>query len=393
MGTFLPRWVLTYRYSFAVALLFFVGALFVGNAETLISGELGFAAVNHSVAPSPGSPLHTILAQPFLLLPLGSVIFRLTLYAITTCAMVLFFFGVFLERRVSSRVVVIMVLVAIALSGIFFRNTLMVSDIPLTLLFILVMFHVVDLRSPLADLRMPLLLVFLTGLGCGGLHPSLRFLLPPMIILWLTTLRVAPRLFAAIPLFFLLGFGVVLFLPLSLGGFDHVSTIRGPGGLFSYLGTRSQGAPESGVFSFPLFFSNLKIMVEYLSDSFPFFLVPLAGAGVYYGFLSIYRRDFMTFFGIGVAAFLYTAWMVPDQIPQGGTGLISLFALWCAVAVGTVGLFGRWGARIWSDMGMALILLITILAIVLNMGESPRPQGSDHRALLREMVRKSKGKG
>jgi len=388
-GGLLPRWIVTCRAPLAVALGFFATALFWGNAGTLVSGELGYAATGHGITVPPGAPLHSIFAQPFLLLPVGSVLFRLTLFATTISALVLYVFGVFLRRRVDSEVVVTLTLVAIAVSALFLRNTLLVSDIPLTLLFILVLFHVVDLRDPLADLRTPLVLVFLIGMGCGGLHPSLRFLVPPLVILWLTTLRVSPRLFTAVPLFFLLGFGVVLFIPLAHHQVAHLPPVRGPGGILSYL---SAASGDEGALTPSRFFSHTKLMAEHLADSFPFFLFPLAVTGIWYGYRSPHRRDFMTFFGVGIAAFLYAAWLKPREIPSGGTGLITLFALWTAVAVGTVGLFGRWGAVIWKNLGMAVILLIAIAAILLNL-DALRPEPSDHRALMRAMIRTGKGKG
>jgi tetratricopeptide (TPR) repeat protein len=386
-----PNWIKVNKSGFFISAIFFITAILFFPGSGSFSGQLLQSQLDLTTGSPPGSPLSVLLFQPFLLLPIGSIWFRLFLFNVVISTSLIWFFTLFISQFTKNRIIAPGVALGFGASLLFFRNLYGVSDVSLTLLFILIMFTAINGDLILKQKRKILLFTFLTGFGIGALHPSIRFLIPPLAFLWMVSFHIDRKLFSVMPLFFLLGLGIILFIPLtasrSSGYWMDISSIKD---VFSYLSSRPQldfyGSRTLSTHQF-IWWPDLKALILHLTDSFPLFMIPFFLVGIFPGNSIEDKRKYYTFLGIGAAAFLHIWWMSPYTIREGRAGLFILAALWTGTAVGldkiSLNIKSNYGRIIFSSM---VLIIAIVSAFVMDNGEKFRKIDDDHRKLGRDLI-------
>lgn len=203
-----PRAAATGAFLFLAALLLY-GAT---AARGIVAGdgpELTVAAYRLGVPHPSGYPTYTMLGRLFTLLPLGSVAFRMNLFAALAGAGAVGLVGGWLLRVTGSRGAALLGAGALATSSTLWRESTSAEVYSLSALFLALILHALPERR---DPKRVLLSAYLGGLALTN-HLALGFLLPAFAMHGLRVGRPGRRTVAAALLLFGLGLTAYAYLP------------------------------------------------------------------------------------------------------------------------------------------------------------------------------------
>ncbi|MBN2725659.1 MAG: tetratricopeptide repeat protein [Deltaproteobacteria bacterium] len=321
-----------------IAVIFFFTALFMITGESVSENpKTVLGALSFSPGSAPGDGLLVFLSQLTLAIPLGSTFFRLSLISILISGAAVFMFGQLIHRTTQNIYLTTLSTAAFALTSALWCSTITFSSIPLTLFMILLTLYLFDADDIEKDNRSGIIISFLLGITYSSLHPGIRFMLPPLVLLWLFSWRINPGMFVAIPFFFIAGLGTALFLPLSA----H----RNPDPLIQNMDfsrmmnfiRMTENAPYATAHFSPLnpqvFIPNASGLLNTVFTSFPPFMLPFSLLGIFSLIKTRCSRT-LAFASLGVAVFLHTVWNSPSGIDSASNSLITVAAMYFTAATG-----------------------------------------------------------
>jgi tetratricopeptide (TPR) repeat protein len=325
------------------SLFFFItGLLFLTGDNGELAGELASAQVNLSSGPPPGNGLLIHLSHFLIPVPLGSIYFRIALLNLIIGSLSIYHFFKLTQEYTENNIISTACTMGLGFSLLFFRTSLFITPLPLSLLFILLFVRFITTSNILKDPRYILLFAFIMGIGITGLHPTVRFLFPPLVLLWLFSYRVNKTIFLTLPFFFLLGFCFSLFIPLTLSReVQQWENISGFSSIFKMLSSKAlvdfHGSRIMSTHSF-VWWPDFKRYLFHIFDNFPPFLIPFVIAGLFPFNKNSDHKRYYAFLGMGAAEFVYGFWMAPEGVRMGIYGHITLATLWlsCAAGIGKI---------------------------------------------------------